>query len=362
MSKPSRAPAAPDMTVATLVAPAPLFGALLFAGLLFGAGPGVAQSTPPARAPVTATAPTPATSNVNPLWTQQKVKNYLPHMTWPEVEDLLKRTDMVIIPVGALEQHGRHGPIGTDYLNGTERALLIAQKTDVLVAPILLPGQSPYHMGFPGVITLSSETIQRVYVEAAQSLIHHGFKRILFLTSHSGNDATVRFIVDRINQETPAIAVELGQAAQTVRETVREPGRAPRAAEPRTTAPAKPRPFDRHGGVGETSDSLYLTPNLVDLSAARTAHLTVPPRLKSTYERMQQGDRSAELVFLAEALKAKETGKQSSTREMSDMGQWSELDPATATAARGKAATDRFVADAVAFIDDWKRMRPRVDN
>ncbi len=313
---------------------------ILIAAVLAGASPGKAQPAGPAAAAV------------NPLWTQQKIKNYLPHMTWPEVEDLLKRTDMVIIPVGALEQHGRHGPIGTDYLNGTEKGLLIAQKTDVLVAPILLPGQSPYHMGFPGVITLSSETIERVYVEAAQSLIRHGFKRILFLTAHSGNEATVRFIVDRINQETPGIAVELNQAAQTVRE--------PRA----TTSPppqAKPRPFDRHGGVGETSDSLYLTPNLVDLGAARMAHLTVPPQLKSTYERMQQGDRAAELVFLAEALKAKETGKHSSTREMSDMGQWSELDPATATAAAGQTATDRFVADAVAFIDDWKRMRPRVD-
>ena len=316
----------------------------MIAAVLGGASPGKAQS---AEQPAAA---------VNPLWTQQKIKNYLPHMTWPEVEDLLKRTDMVIIPVGALEQHGRHGPIGTDYLNGTEKALLIAQKTDVLVAPILLPGQSPYHMGFPGTITLSSETIERVYVEAAQSLIHHGFKRILFLTAHSGNDATVRFMVDRINHETPGIAVELNQAAQTVREPPPPPSSAPSSR-----SPAKPRPFDRHGGVVETSDSLYLTPNLVDLGAARIARLTVPPQLKGTYERMQQGDRAAELVFLAEALKAKETGKHSSTREMSDMGQWSELDPATATAAAGKAETDRFVADAVAFIGDWKRMRPRVD-
>ena len=55
-----------------------------------------------------------------------KVRNYLPHMTRPEVEDLLTRTDMVIIPVGALEQHGTHLPIGTDHLNGVERAKRIA--------------------------------------------------------------------------------------------------------------------------------------------------------------------------------------------------------------------------------------------
>src|SRR5258705_9602406 len=82
----------------------------------------------------------------NPLWHETKIKNYLPHMTWPEVQDLLTRTDVVLIPVSSLEQHGPQTPIGTDYFIGVERAKLIAQKTDLLVAPILLPRISPYHM------------------------------------------------------------------------------------------------------------------------------------------------------------------------------------------------------------------------
>ena len=65
-----------------------------------------------------------AQSQSNPLWRTQKVKNYLPHMTWPEVEDLLSRTDMVIIPVPAIEQHGPQLPIGTDYFIGEELAKL----------------------------------------------------------------------------------------------------------------------------------------------------------------------------------------------------------------------------------------------
>ncbi len=115
----------------------------------------------------------------NPLPAVEKVRNYLPHMTVPEVQDLLSRSDMVILPVASLEQHGLHLPIGTDYLNGVERAKLIAQRADVLVAPILLPGQSPYHMGFEGTVTLPSPLIQEVYVEAAKSLMKHGFKRFL---------------------------------------------------------------------------------------------------------------------------------------------------------------------------------------
>ena len=189
-------------------------------------------------------------AQTSPIWHEQKIKNYLPHMSWPEVQDLLTRTDMVIIPVAAIEQHSLHLPIGTDFLNGVERAKLVAQQTDVLVAPILMPGNSPYHMGFPGTISLSAETIQKVYFEASQSLMKHGFRRFLFLNSHGGNLAITRYLVDRINQETEGIAVELGEAAEPFLT------QAPRPANPPTPV------FDRHAGVGETSTSLYLIPNL----------------------------------------------------------------------------------------------------
>src|SRR5438067_8874264 len=128
----------------------------------------------------TASTAPPAIAQTNPLWHEEKIKNFLPHMTWPEVRDLLTRTDIVLIPVPSIEQHGPQTPMGTDYYAGVEEAQPIAQRTDVLVAPVLRVGQSPYHMEFPGTMTLSSETIQRVYFEAAQSLIHHGFRRFLF--------------------------------------------------------------------------------------------------------------------------------------------------------------------------------------
>jgi creatinine amidohydrolase len=67
-------------------------------------------------------------AQTNPLWHEQKTKNFLPDMTWPEVQDLLTRTDMVILPVTSLEQHGPQLPIGTDYFIGIEEAKLIAQK------------------------------------------------------------------------------------------------------------------------------------------------------------------------------------------------------------------------------------------
>ena len=281
----------------------------------------------------------------NPLWHEQKITNYLPHMTWPEVQELRTRTDMVIIPIAALEQHALHLPIGTDFLNGLERAKLIAQKTPVLVAPILLPGNSPYHMEFAGTITLSSHTIQQVYFEAAQSLMKHGFKRFLLLNSHRGNQVITRYIADRINQETEGIAVDLDEGA------------APFLTRSATPAPATTT-FDRHGGVGETSMSLYMTPNLVNLEAAKRATLTMPDHLTKMLPAVESGDAAATLVFLAEALKAKSTGKKTSTREMTDTGTWGTRDPREGTAEQGRRQTENFVAAAVKFIERWQQLRP----
>jgi creatinine amidohydrolase len=285
-----------------------------------------------------------AAQATNPIWHEQKIANYLPHMTWPEVEELRKRTDMVIIPVAAMEQHSLHLPIGTDFLNGLERAKLIAQRTPVLVAPILLPGNSPYHMEFPGTITLSSQTIQQVYFEAAQSLMRHGFKRFLLLNSHGGNQIITRYIADRINQETEGIAVELGDAVSPFLT--------------RNAAPSGERVFDRHGGVGETSTSLYMTPNLVNLEAARRATLTMPDHLTKMLPDVVAGDQTATLVFLAEGLKARSTGKGTSTREMTDTGTWGQRDPREGSAEQGRRETENFVQAAVKFIERWNQLRP----
>jgi creatinine amidohydrolase len=282
-------------------------------------------------------------AQTNPLWHAAKVKNYLPHMTWPEVEDLLTRTDMVILSVPAIEQHGPQLPIGTDYFTGEELAKLIAQKTDVLVAPVLLPGISPYHMEFPGTISLSADTVQRVYFEAAQSLIHHGFRRFLILISHRGNQNVARYIIDRINQETPGIAVELEEAAGPYFSKAER---------------AQSRQFDRHAGVDETSMGLYLFPNLVDMTKAGKNEVTLPDHLQKMLPQVAAGDDTATKVFLAEALKGRETGKHTSTREMTKTGVWSERDTREASADRGREESQDFVNAAVQFIERWKVLRP----
>lgn len=280
-------------------------------------------------------------AQTNPLWTQQKVKNYLPHMTVPEVKDLLTKSDLVIIPIGAMEQHGTHLPMGTDFINGVELCKLLAQERDVLACPVLMAGQSPYHMGFAGSITLSAETIVNVHMETVKSLLRHGFKRFMLMNSHGGNTAITTYLVDQINQTTEGIAVDFYVAIRPFIEA---------------NPIEKENHLDRHGGTGETSNSLYLMPNLVQLDKAYASELTLPEHLRTMVPLVINNDPTAKLLFLAEGLKAEETGKKTSSAEMSKTGVWGERDPKESTLKRGEDNTKAIIAAAVKFIDKWNEL------
>ena len=264
-------------------------------------------------------------------------------MTVPEVEAFLKKSDMVIIPVGALEQHGNHLPIGTDIINGIERCKLIAQERDILVCPVLMAGQSPYHMGFSVTITLSAETILKVHLEAVESLIRHGFNRFIIMNAHGGNRAITTLLVDQINQTTAGVAVNFSQATGPFLEAV-------------STKPVKM--LDRHAGTPETSNSLYLMPSLVQLDKAKAARLTLPKHLQDMIPQVIEREPTALMLFLAEGLKDEETGKKTSSAEMSTTGVWGERDPKESTAQRGAENTTRMVDAAVKFIDRWNELVP----
>ena len=285
-----------------------------------------------------------ANAQTNPLWTQKKVRNYLPHMTTAEVDAFLEKSDLVIIPVGSLEQHADHLPIGTDFINGVERSKLIAQERDVLVAPVLMVGQSPYHMGFAGSITLKAETIIDVHLQAVESLVRHGFKRFIIMNSHGGNRAISTLLVDQINQTTAGVAVSFGEAIRPFRE--------PSSVPPSTV-------LDRHGGTSETSNSLYLMPDLVQLDQAVPATLTMPDHLTEMLPEVVAQDPTALMLFLAEGLKAEETGKRTSSAEMSSTGVWGERDPREGSAQRGADEMRRTLDAAVKFIDRWNELAGR---
>ena len=82
---------------------------------------------------------------------------YLAHMNHREVAEYLKTSDTILIPVGSLENHGLHLPLGTDFLIPDEIARLINEKSPILIAPTLNYGATDDLAGFPGTVSIGTE-------------------------------------------------------------------------------------------------------------------------------------------------------------------------------------------------------------
>ena len=113
---------------------------------------------------------------------------HLDRMTWVEVKaEINGGRDTVIVPLGSTEQHGRHMPLGTDAVLGDEIGWGLAGQLEAFLAPTVRFGCSEHHLFFPGTISLSQETFQRVVIDVVKSLSRHGFRRIVLLPTHGGN-------------------------------------------------------------------------------------------------------------------------------------------------------------------------------
>ncbi|MFP4200081.1 MAG: creatininase family protein, partial [Clostridia bacterium] len=85
-------------------------------------------------------------------------------MTRPAFEEYLESepNPVAIIPLGSIEQHGPHLPLGTDSLAALAAAREVAGRTNSFVVQACLPGYSPHHMGFKGTITFKPKTLSLV--------------------------------------------------------------------------------------------------------------------------------------------------------------------------------------------------------
>jgi creatinine amidohydrolase len=111
----------------------------------------------------------------------------LGELNWQEAAAATDK--VVVVPLGAHEQHGHHLPLLTDAMIGGEIVRRAAEElqSEALFAPMLWLGHSPHHLEFPGTLSVSSDTYIRVIEDVAESLIRGGFRRILFFNAHAGN-------------------------------------------------------------------------------------------------------------------------------------------------------------------------------
>jgi creatinine amidohydrolase len=110
----------------------------------------------------------------------------------PEVAALDRERTIVVLPIGSVEQHGNHMPLGTDTILSHAVALAAASElTDVLVLPPPWYGFSAHHMRFAGSVTLRPETLIALCEDIVGSLVAHGFRRALIVNGHGGNNGVI---------------------------------------------------------------------------------------------------------------------------------------------------------------------------
>ena len=107
-------------------------------------------------------------------------------MDWRMVEDWVRHDDRCILPIGSTEQHAGLS-LATDAILAERVAMEAAEPLGVPVFPVLPYGLTPYFTGFSGSVTLRVVTYALVIRDILDSLKHTGFRRILIVNGHGGN-------------------------------------------------------------------------------------------------------------------------------------------------------------------------------
>lgn len=129
--------------------------------------------------------------------------NYLPARSLKQIREIPdKAQSPVIIPTGAIEQHGPHLPVGVDALLGQARldyALpRLPPDCKVWVGPAIQIGKSNEHTGFPGTLAINKSSLRRQLLAIAAQLHDWGFRTLLVLNTHGGNSAVLRMTLGEI--------------------------------------------------------------------------------------------------------------------------------------------------------------------
>ena len=188
------------------------------------------------------------------------IRNYR-ELTRLEMEQVDKEETIVLIPLGALEQHGNQAPLGTDDIIAEAMVKYIKEELEkededfpMLVFPVIPVGLSTEHKNFCGSITCRPDTYYHLLYDISASLAHHGFKKLAFLVCHGGNSPIVQVLSRELRSElgiSPFILSSGAFSHPDVKATVSEGNI-----------------WDFHGGEMETSMVMAVDESLVKLETA----------------------------------------------------------------------------------------------
>ncbi|WP_049576000.1 creatininase family protein [Streptomyces sp. SBT349] len=186
----------------------------------------------------------------------------LGEMTTVEAAEAVTTAPVVLIPAGAFEQHGPGMPLATDLIRAEHVCDLVAAELNgrAVIGPPLPVGVSPHHRAFAGTVSLTPATLAALTREYVTGLHQHGWRRILVVTGHAGNNATLGTVAQDLLATLPELEFAWTPLTALAADVVAGLG----VSE-----------VHGHGGEAETAQLLHLAPHLVraDLLTAGTTGL-----------------------------------------------------------------------------------------
>jgi creatinine amidohydrolase len=189
----------------------------------------------------------------------------LAEMTSPQVRAELGRgRSTVVVPFGAVEQHGPHLPLDTDAVLADRLGPLLAARLGALCAPTIRIGCSQHHLAFAGTLSLRPQTLQMIVHDVVDSLARHGFRCVVLLATHGGNEPPLQEAGavsrrDGVRVVVPSLRAAVGALLAVARTRGVAPGEA-----------------GGHAGELETSLMMALAPDLVSRAALTEPGYTGP--------------------------------------------------------------------------------------
>ena len=127
----------------------------------------------------------------------------LERLSQPVAARMMAATGAAVVAAGSVEQHGGHLPLGTDAFAAQSIAERVAFRLDTVVAPLGPVGVAPYHLPWPGSLSLSPATLSALLLDVCAALSRGGVSRIVLVNWHEGNSATLRVAAAQVQQQHP---------------------------------------------------------------------------------------------------------------------------------------------------------------
>jgi creatinine amidohydrolase len=182
-------------------------------------------------------------------------------LTWPEIKEAVARNVAVLIPVGAIEDHGPHLPLNTDNIIVEAVCFEAARRSrgEILSLPVLPIGLDEHHMDFPGTLTADIHLLLSFVAQCAMSVARHGFQHVMIVVGHGSNASLCELAARKAVLATGAIIGSMAGNAAVNDALIHDVIEQHRQSE--------------HGGIGhaceyETAMMLHLRPDLVQMDKA----------------------------------------------------------------------------------------------